>query len=92
MKAIIGISSIVFFCGIADAKAEERQIGTNILQVVDRNVPYYSRRRWRYTRYNRGPIRQNPYGGYLVGRGPYPGRLLPDGTVTGPIPRSGGLP
>jgi hypothetical protein len=90
MKEILAASGIVLLCGIADAKAEDPPTGTNVIPVVQRNAPYYSRRRYRYSRYNRGPVRQTPYGTVTVGRGPYPGRLLPDGTVTGPEPLSGG--
>jgi hypothetical protein len=81
MKELIGISAIVIICGIADARAEERITGSNIIPVVDKGVPYYSRQRYRRLGY-----RRSPYGGIVKGRGPYLRELGPAGP-TGPLGR-----
>ena len=81
MKELIGISAIAILFGIADARAEVRPTGNNILDVAATNVQY-SRQRYRRLGYRRGH-----YGGLVRGRGPYVQYLGPDGRPTGPIGR-----
>jgi hypothetical protein len=89
MKTVFGISAIVLLFGVADASAEERTLGTNLVPSAQINVVY--RRRPRFTRYNfpSGRVYRGRSGNDLyIGRGPYPDRLTPGGVLTGPIPRS----
>jgi hypothetical protein len=80
MKELIGISAIAILFGIADASAEERTTGSNILPVAQKNARYYSRQRYRRLGY-----RQGPYGSVYRRRGPYVQYWGPGGP-TGPIP------
>ncbi len=82
MKELIGISAIAILLGIADARAEERIAGDNILPVASRNPQSYSRQRYRRLGY-----RRSPYGGIVRRRGPYIQELGPAGP-TGPIGRT----
>jgi hypothetical protein len=89
MRTVLGVSAIVLLFGIADASAEEKTSGTNLVPNAQINVAY--RRRPRFTRYNfpRGDVYRGSHGNDLnIGRGPYPERLTPGGVLTGPIPRS----
>jgi hypothetical protein len=86
MKKIIGISAIAILFGIADAHAEERVTGNNILPVAQKNTQNYSRQSYRQ-RYRRLGYRRGPYGSISKGSGPYI-RYLERGGPTGPIPRT----
>jgi hypothetical protein len=83
MKELIGISAIAILCGIADARAEERMTGNNILPVAQKSAQKYSRQSYRQ-RYRRLGYRRSPYGGIVRRRGPYIQELGPAGP-TGPL-------
>jgi hypothetical protein len=83
MKELLGISAIAIVCGIADACAEERTTGNNIIPVAQRSAQYYSRQSYRQ-RYRRLGYRRSPYGGIVRRRGPYIQELGPAGP-TGPL-------
>lgn len=83
MKLILGIASIAFLYGIADARGVGRLVGINAGSSAIDGVQYYQRRRW-----GRSVYRGRSGSDYHVGRGPYPDRITPRGVLTGPIPRS----
>jgi hypothetical protein len=83
MKELIGISAIAILFVIADAPAEERMAGNNILPVAQKSAQNYSRQRFRQ-RYRRLGYHRSPYGGIVRRRGPYIQGLGPGGP-TGPI-------
>jgi hypothetical protein len=85
MKGLMGISAIAILFGIADAPAEERMAGDNILPVAQRSAQNYSRQSYRQ-RYRRLGFRRGPYGSIYRRRGPYVQYLGPGGRPTGPIP------
>lgn len=85
MKELIAISAVVFIFGIANASAEVRPPGANVLDSAKSDVAYYySRRRGRYIRSHTFPSGQR----YTSRGGPYLRYILPGGGRTGPIPRS----
>jgi hypothetical protein len=86
MKPLIGIAAIAILFGIADATAEERMEGNNILPVAQKSAQNYSRQRFRQ-RYRRAGYHRSPYGGIVRRRGPYIQELGPAGP-TGPIGRT----
>ena len=87
MKELIGISAFAILFGIADARAEVRITGNNILPVAITNVQYNTRQRYAQRnaqRYRRLGFRRSPYGGLVRRRGPYYQELGPAGR-TGPL-------
>ena len=72
--------------GVADARAEVRITGDNVLPVAQKSAQYYSRQRYRQ-RYRRLGYHRSPYGGLIRRRGPYVQELGPGGRPTGPIGR-----
>jgi len=89
MKEVLAISAIAFLFGIADASAEIRPTGINILQSSKIHLAYYySRRRGRYLHTRGRHIHTFPSGQRYASRGgPYIRYVLPGSRRTGPIAR-----